>query len=834
MGVAYKPRTHYRRFPGKFYPAGTDGVDGDSGGVQNGVRCLRGSRDIRTLRDGRIRTFPTNLTMDDRGLPDGTARTTPAGNNRSLGGDSLNAPLALRSRCLPDGTTRTTPAGNDRTLVKGLAPVDTLTRTRCLPDGTNRTVVDNCIALSVRLQNTAVPEFAFGSSTYTFVRATTATVYDFEGIVRHALSGEIRFKGARRVENLITASEDLSDAAWIKAAGGGGTIPAQVSGNTYRFITGGTAGSDISDMYQTVTLAPNDLVFSFTASSDVATDLEIFADSGGTSEVISITTTPTRYSSFAAAASGDRVYFRLAGDNAGDVTRDITITKIQVEIVTGQSNQNPSEYVSTGVLSAPFHGAGIDAVECFRTTNGNTVASNVVTEADGDALVATDFYCDHLGPFGYREEESRTNIQIRSEEFSNAAWVKINCAVDANVAIAPDGKTTADRFNVVADANVHSLTDQNTITSTGDTQQTYYVKDDGGRYISIINNLSSNNWATVTFDLVLGTKTQEDEGVTSGTINASGTGITPLPNGWFRIALNSTLGAGTVVNSVIQGSDTGTPSVDTQGQISYTPSAGEDYFIWGAMAEDNVTFPSSYIPTTTSAVIRDLDKLTYDDADHIFDGAGTAFASVSTDWAPAAALSAIIARDTNGRLLYVANASGDDQIAMFDGTATSISPAGSNMEGVARKVGSSWGANQVAYSPDTLDPDATPGAYDATMGTGDLAIGCLNTGANPLSGTIRFVEIMTLQFTDAEVITPSDNPAYANAAAEDRTIGPVTQVLIGDPGSRCLPNGETRTTPAGDDRTAGGSGSQSLIWMQRTLPGGTDRTTPAGNNREAM
>ena len=42
---------------------------------------------------------------------------------------------------------------------------------------------------------------------------------------------------------------------------------------------------------------------------------------------------------------------------------------MQLEDVTGQSIQTPSEYVSTNVLtSAPYHGAMVDGVKYFDTT----------------------------------------------------------------------------------------------------------------------------------------------------------------------------------------------------------------------------------------------------------------------------------------------------------------------------------------------------------------------------------------------------------------------------------------------------------------------------------
>jgi hypothetical protein len=59
----------------------------------------------------------------------------------------------------------------------------------------------------------------------------------------------------------------------------------------------------------------------------------------------------------------------------------------QLEEVNG-SNQNPSEYVSVGVLASPYHGANVDGVKYFKTLNGNTVAANVVTEATGAQIPA--------------------------------------------------------------------------------------------------------------------------------------------------------------------------------------------------------------------------------------------------------------------------------------------------------------------------------------------------------------------------------------------------------------------------------------------------------------
>ena len=53
---------------------------------------------------------------------------------------------------------------------------------------------------------------------------------------------------------------------------------------------------------------------------------------------------------------------------------------MQLEDVTGQSVQTPSEYVSTNVLnSTPYHGANVDGVKYFDTDiNGIAIPENTL------------------------------------------------------------------------------------------------------------------------------------------------------------------------------------------------------------------------------------------------------------------------------------------------------------------------------------------------------------------------------------------------------------------------------------------------------------------------
>ena len=165
-----------------------------------------------------------------------------------------------------------------------------------------------------------------GTGNPTFTRASPAVVTDFQGLLKTGVSGESRFSGARRVANLCPTPS----------------------------TTIGIAGN------KTITVIPGTYVFSM----------------GLGAAVITFTGTATGSTGSLTAVGNARTTKSLTITGAGTIIATCTVAvaiDIQFEQTTGQSNQNPSEYISVGVLAAPFHGAGVDGVKYFTTTNGNTV-----------------------------------------------------------------------------------------------------------------------------------------------------------------------------------------------------------------------------------------------------------------------------------------------------------------------------------------------------------------------------------------------------------------------------------------------------------------------------
>ena len=88
-------------------------------------------------------------------------------------------------------------------------------------NGNTKPVFDLPLTQGITLQNNPTPA--------NFTRATTATQKDFEGKLNTSQISEPRIQGARRVENLITASEDMTNASYAALSGAVVESPTTIS-----------------------------------------------------------------------------------------------------------------------------------------------------------------------------------------------------------------------------------------------------------------------------------------------------------------------------------------------------------------------------------------------------------------------------------------------------------------------------------------------------------------------------------------------------------------------------------------------------------------------------
>jgi len=186
------------------------------------------------------------------------------------------------------------------------------------------------------------PRIAHGSNVATFTRATDETYTYYQGMQKTASSGQAALEGNRTVKNVIA---NASSATLAVAATDTITVAADT---VYVFSMGAGTG-----------------VVTFTGTATGSTGTLTSNASSRTSKTLTITGAGTIIATASVA----------------------TVVDYQMENLTGSINQNPSEYVSSGVLSSPWHGSGIDGTKSFSTHNGNTVSSTgIVTENTGPAI----------------------------------------------------------------------------------------------------------------------------------------------------------------------------------------------------------------------------------------------------------------------------------------------------------------------------------------------------------------------------------------------------------------------------------------------------------------
>lgn len=201
----------------------------------------------------------------------------------------------------------------------------------------------------------------------TFTRATPATVEDHEDVIREVLLGEARFQGQRRVENLISPSEDFS--GWV--LDGTATVTGQ---NTVNL----PAVSDFISLTKAGSIAIGEkfvqlISLSGTAGDTVTIRLRL-SGSQTIDYIVTLTSEAKLYALSGTATATSGSFITYIWRNTGDTATEVTANYIQIQNKTGASDPTiPDSYVSTGVLSAPYHGAGVDGVKYFLSSNGNSV-----------------------------------------------------------------------------------------------------------------------------------------------------------------------------------------------------------------------------------------------------------------------------------------------------------------------------------------------------------------------------------------------------------------------------------------------------------------------------
>jgi hypothetical protein len=257
-------------------------------------------------------------------------------------------------------------------------------------------------------------------------------------------------------------------------------------------------------------------------------------------------------------------------------------------------------------LALDFTTASLDPRVTFTRTTDATYPATYVNSSGYIASASNnaprfDYSPVNLACKGLLIEESRSNLCTYSEDYTNGAYAFTDISINSNQTAAPDNANTADLWTQGSAGTANAYRTSGITVSAGATITfSVFVKRNADMQwlrIRAANNANTNG-GTAWFDLTNGVL---------GTVSNAGTGtntsatITPYANGFYRLTVTTTVGAAdTSVNRYI---------FSTTGDNTATRQANASYYMWGEQLEAGA-FPTSYIPTTTTALTRNADVAT--------------------------------------------------------------------------------------------------------------------------------------------------------------------------------------------------------------------------------
>lgn len=341
-----------------------------------------------------------------------------------------------------------------------------------------------------------------------------------------------------------------------------------------------------------------------------------------------------------------------------------------------------------------------------------------------------------LLPMGLLVEHSRTNLALRSEEFDQSFWTKVAATVTANAAISPDGTMNADKLVEDTTNAIHYAAWTPTVTVTP-YSMSVYAKAGERSWLRIGNSSDSQQMAW--FDVANGVVGTTSAGVT--------TRISSAGNGWYRCSVSFTpVSATPKTFSLMLG--------NANNSATYTGTAGNGMFLWGAQLEAGA-YPSSYIPTTTTTATRNADNISVGSdrfPDFYNASAGTFFAEIEfpAGWV-SVSNSRILGAIAASSVSFL-NCTGPAGVQIWNGTTALTKTSPTDLAGRRAKIASAFsgGGTDLAVTLDGLAPTTgtSAGAFNNITA---LGLGASISGSLPLGGWIRNVRYFPRRFTNAEL-----------------------------------------------------------------------------------
>ena len=386
------------------------------------------------------------------------------------------------------------------------------------------------------IDNVSVKEVLVAAADLDFTRSTTGTRVNPDGLIE-----DVSW-------NLITYSEDFSNAYWTKS---GATV-----------VSGQTDPNGNSGAFKLVedTSTGQHRVYSDIGAGSLCNAKSTFDLSNGTiadtnSGTAKIEPMPNGFyrcsvTGTATSTGTDSFYFQLNNTGFSD-----------------------DSYTGDGTSGVYIFGAqlNVGTLKTYLPTQGSLVNFPRIDYTNG---------CGQL-----LLEPQRTNLIPYSEDFSNAAWSKALLTISSNATTSPDGTVNADKLIPTVSTGNHYIDD--TVVS-GVNTCSFFAKKAGLDGILIYTNGANSGRL---FDLNLGTI-------------GSAVGFTPTDsiiedygNGWYKCSI--TVNMSGITNIRAYAAIDGTT-------FTLTGNGVDGIYLWGADVQAG-SYPTSYIPTSGTSVTRTKD-----------------------------------------------------------------------------------------------------------------------------------------------------------------------------------------------------------------------------------